>query len=110
MASSSRGSSTNVHTANSAGKLPWQCFSSVYCVNLDRRPERWNFMTEQFQRLRMPVQRWRAVDGKELDVQHMVDIGIIASQAPPRYQLPDDLKLFCTDLTDGGIGCALSHF
>lgn len=66
-------------------------------------------MQEQFSRLRMPVQRISAVDGKTLDVPHLAQIGIIAPEAMPRYYLPLEQKLFGTDLTDGGIGCALSH-
>lgn len=89
--------------------LPWRSFERIYCVNLDRRPERWTFMQDQFVRLRMPVQRWSAVDGQTLNVPHLAEVGIIAKEALPRYFLPNDQKLFGTDLTDGGIGCALSH-
>jgi len=78
-------------------------------MNLDRRPERWRFMQEQFAKLQMPVQRFSAVDGKTLDVPQLAEIGIIAKEALPRYFLPNEQKLFGTDLTDGGIGCALSH-
>lgn len=39
----------------------------------------------------------------------MAELGLIAKEALPRYFLPDEQKLFGTDLTDGGIGCALSH-
>ena len=35
--------------------------------------------------------------------------GVIAMEALPRYYLPDEQKLFGTDLTAGAIGCALSH-
>lgn len=66
-------------------------------------------MQRQFAALRMPVQRFSAVDGKTLDVPRLAEIGIIAKEAMPRYYLPLEQKLFGTDLTDGGIGCALSH-
>jgi len=89
--------------------LPWRSLERVYCVNLDRRPERWSFMQEQFARLRMPVQRWSGVDGRTIDVRHLAEVGIVAKEALPRYFLPLEQKLFGTDLTDGGIGCALSH-
>lgn len=92
-----------------ASALPWRCLAGVHCINLDRRPERWRFMQEQFKALQMPVQRWSAVDGRKIDVPKLADIGLIARDALPRYYLPDDQKLFGTDLTDGGIGCALSH-
>lgn len=66
-------------------------------------------MQEQFAHLQMPAQRWSAVDGQTLDVPHLAKVGIIAKEALPRYFLPNEQKLFGTDLTDGGIGCALSH-
>lgn len=66
-------------------------------------------MQSQFSRLRMPVQRWSAVDGRDLNVQHLAYVGLVAKEALPRYSLPAQQKLFGTDLTDGAIGCALSH-
>lgn len=66
-------------------------------------------MKEQFARLEIPVQRWSAVDGQKLDVEHLAEKGLIAQAALPRFYLPDEQKLFGTDLTRGGIGCALSH-
>lgn len=89
--------------------LPWKSLTHIYCVNLDHRPERWRFMQEQLARLRMPAQRWSAVDGRKLDIPHLAEVGIIAKEALPRYYLPNEVKLFGTDLTPGGIGCALSH-
>merc|ERR1719197_1084348 len=73
--------------------LPWASLEHIYCINLDRRPERWSFMQEQFARLRMPVQRWSAVDGKKLNVSHLAEVGIIAKEALPRYYLPNEQKL-----------------
>lgn len=89
--------------------MPWQSLRHVYCINLDRRPERWSFMQQQFTHLRLPVQRWSAVDGRTLDVPQLAEMGLVAKEAMPRYYLPDEQKLFGTDLTDGGLGCALSH-
>jgi len=89
---------------------PWgHLYYQAYCINLDRRPERWRFMQDQFNRLRMPVLRWPAVDGAGLNVPHLAELGIVAKEALPRYFLPEEQKLFGTDLTAGGIGCALSH-
>eukprot|EP00933_Yihiella_yeosuensis_P076825 TRINITY_DN8678_c1_g4_i1.p1 TRINITY_DN8678_c1_g4~~TRINITY_DN8678_c1_g4_i1.p1 ORF type:complete len:393 (-),score=53.26 TRINITY_DN8678_c1_g4_i1:145-1323(-) len=98
---SSRGASSRVDS--------WTSLAHIYCVNLDHRPERWSFMQAQFQRMQMPVERFSAVKGKDLDVPQLADIGLVAMEALPRYFLPDEQKLFGTDLTDGGIGCALSH-
>lgn len=88
---------------------PWRSVHRAYCINLDRRAERWAFMQKQFERLNLPVQRWSAVDGKSLDIPALADAGFIAQAALPRFHLPDEQKLFGTDLTRGGIGCALSH-
>jgi len=87
----------------------WGCFQKIWCMNLDRRPERWEFMVEQFLDLRMPVQRLSAVDGQTLDARKLAEQGLIAPSALLRYYLPAEQKLFGTDLTDGSIGCALSH-
>ncbi|CAJ1439285.1 unnamed protein product, partial [Effrenium voratum] len=89
--------------------IAWKSLAHIYCVNLDHRPERWDFMQRQFQRLRLPAQRFAAVDGRQLDVPDLAMNGIISMEALPRYYLPDEQKLFGTDLTDGAIGCALSH-
>jgi len=97
-----------VSTASIDGS--WSSMERIYCINLDKRPERWAFMQGQFSRHRMPVQRWSAVDGSTLDVPKLAQVGLVAKEALPRYFLPREQKLFGTDLTDGGIGCALSHF
>ncbi|CAE6964920.1 unnamed protein product [Symbiodinium natans] len=89
--------------------IGWQSLAHIYCMNLDHRPERWEFMQKQFQKLRMPVERFSAVNGRDLDVPELAMNGVIAMEALPRYYLPDEQKLFGTDLTAGGIGCALSH-
>jgi len=49
------------------------------------------------------------VDGRLIDVNRLVDGGLMRVEAFPRYFLPDDQKLFGVDLTAGGVGCALSH-
>eukprot|EP00929_Paragymnodinium_shiwhaense_P112699 TRINITY_DN80966_c0_g1_i1.p1 TRINITY_DN80966_c0_g1~~TRINITY_DN80966_c0_g1_i1.p1 ORF type:complete len:370 (+),score=43.62 TRINITY_DN80966_c0_g1_i1:47-1156(+) len=104
-----RAQASGADAASPEASLPWRSLEHIYCMNLDRRPERWEFMQKQFLRLRMPAQRLSAVDGKTLDVPRLAELGIIAPEAMPRYYLPLEQKLFGTDLTDGGIGCALSH-
>lgn len=42
--------------------------------NLDHRPERWDFMQRQFQQLRLPVERFSAVNGRQLDVPELAMI------------------------------------
>lgn len=89
--------------------LPWQQLRAVYCINLDRRPERWDFMCEQLAGLQMPARRWPGIDGRTLDVMALAAGGLVNAKALPRYFLPDEQKLFGVDLTAGGLGCALSH-
>lgn len=95
-----------------AGYRRWQCFAKIYCINLDDRPERWQFMERQFQDLQMPVQRWSAVDGRRLDFKALEDLvygGELSAEAVQRLFLPNQQKVFGMDLTPGAIGCALSH-
>lgn len=86
-----------------------ELFEDVYCINLDRRPERWEFMQQQFQRMGMQVRRFPAVDGSRLDIESLAKIGIVSDLARQRYLLPNSYKLFGFDLTAGAVGCALSH-
>lgn len=81
----------------------------VYCINLDRRPERWDFMQAQFRQLGLHCQRFPAVDGSKVDIETLSDLGIVTDLAKQRYLLPDSYKLFGFDLTPGAVGCALSH-
>lgn len=87
----------------------WAGFSGIYCINLDRRPERWRFMQKQLRHFRVSAERFSAVDGQKLEFGELVEGGLISVQAVPRFFLPDDEKVFGIDLTPGAIGCALSH-
>lgn len=87
----------------------WRDIQHVYCLNLDRRPERWSFMRRQFDRLQMTVQRWSAVDGQVLDLLELSRLGLVAKEALVRFCLPEEQKLFGTDITLGSMGRALSH-
>eukprot|EP00929_Paragymnodinium_shiwhaense_P096665 TRINITY_DN58344_c0_g1_i1.p1 TRINITY_DN58344_c0_g1~~TRINITY_DN58344_c0_g1_i1.p1 ORF type:complete len:398 (+),score=63.38 TRINITY_DN58344_c0_g1_i1:72-1196(+) len=88
---------------------PWKFLQGVYCINLDRRPERWNFMQKQFAALGLPARRFAAVDGRQVDITALAQGGLVSPKALPRFFMPDALKLFGCDLTPGGLGCALSH-
>ena len=57
----------------------------AYCVNLDRRSDRWDFFKNQISNLDLPIERFSAVDGSTLD-------------------LPAKLKPYV-----GAIGCKESH-
>ena len=59
-------------------------FKKIYCINLDRRPDRWEHASEQFQKFGINVERFSAIDHKQLD------------NIPPNIQ-------------SGAYGCTLSH-
>ncbi|CAE8679338.1 unnamed protein product, partial [Polarella glacialis] len=98
-------------TARANSSDAWQSLEHIYCVNLDRRPERWSFMQAQFQRLRMPAERFSAVDGRTLDVPHMAEIGLIAMEALPRWPWPEPWirKMFAPTYGADRIRSALIH-
>jgi GR25 family glycosyltransferase involved in LPS biosynthesis len=43
------------------------CFEKIYCVNLERRPERWDLCKEAFSQYNINVERYEAVDGTKHD-------------------------------------------
>lgn len=90
-------------------KDEWTSVQGTYCINLDHRQDRWAYMCQQFERLRLPVQRRRAVDGTRVDVFSLLAEGTLSAEAIQRLSLPDEEKAFGIDLTRGAIGCALSH-
>jgi glycosyl transferase family 25 len=57
----------------------------AYCINLRRRADRWAFMSEQFTRLDLEVERFEAIDGESLPPE------VVAAKRP------------------GGIACTMSH-
>lgn len=46
-------------------------FSKIYCINLDRRPDRWEQCVDEFKRNDVFVERVSAVDGKEFPKSRM---------------------------------------
>jgi GR25 family glycosyltransferase involved in LPS biosynthesis len=56
-----------------------------YCINLRRRPDRWRFMSQQFKRLGLEVERFEAIEGKRLSPD------VVGAKRP------------------GGIACTMSH-
>lgn len=67
-------------------------FDCVYCINLDRRLDRWEVAAEQFQRMGIEVERVSAVDGRLLQ-----DLPGSIMMAQSSAAIP------------GAVGCALSH-
>jgi hypothetical protein len=60
-------------------------FDKIYCINLDRRPDRWENVQKEFKRIGIEnVERFPAVDGKKLSINN-------------------------TSLVPGNVGCVLSH-
>jgi GR25 family glycosyltransferase involved in LPS biosynthesis len=41
-------------------------FAEIHCINLDRRPDRWEESIKEFDKHRLTVKRYKAFDGKEL--------------------------------------------
>lgn len=58
-------------------------FDHVYCINLDKRTDKWQACQEEFARIGLTnVERFSAVDGKKVDVESNLlpgEIGIIMS-------------------------------
>jgi GR25 family glycosyltransferase involved in LPS biosynthesis len=42
-------------------------FDKIYCLNLDRRIDRWAKVKSEFNRLNILVERWSAIDGENLE-------------------------------------------
>lgn len=45
----------------------------IYCINLDRRPDRWETASKFFAEQGLKVERWSAVDGQTLDFNYEVN-------------------------------------
>lgn len=77
-----------------------------YCINLDRRPDRWAEVQSQPGIKAMPnVQRFPGVDGKTLNIDNDARVSTLC-----RYNIKNNTRR-SHDLLDsiGGVGCALSH-
>lgn len=53
----------------------------IYCINLDRRPDRWGECEKIFNKHGLVVERFSAVDGKDIDKTHLLpgELGVIRS-------------------------------
>jgi len=58
-------------------------FDKIFCINLDKRIDKWLLSKKEFQKHDLIVDRFIAIEGN-----------------------PDKIK---THLTDGGVGCTISH-
>ena len=71
----------------------------LFVINLDRSPDRRQFMSEQFSRLRLHFEFCRAVDG-----------GALTERDLAPYDREKRWRAFGCDLTANEIGCYLSHY
>lgn len=78
----------------------------IWLINLDRRPDRLEAMQQQLSRLPCrQIHRLSAVDGRQLSDQD------IASMVHPtaQYSLQSNERTYHEELTQGAVGCYLSH-
>lgn len=84
-------------------------FDSIRCINLQRRPDRWQAFLLQQQPIPTTVQRYNAVDGNTISVLHKEEVQIewnatTNAKYDPHIQAP--MIKYCTM---GEVGCTLSH-
>lgn len=60
-------------------------FEKIYCINLDKRIDRWNQAKEEFDKNKLNIERVSGIDGSSLNL-----------------EFPEEIK-------EGAVGCALSH-
>lgn len=79
----------------------------MFCINLDRRPDRWqNFLYQPgVQRLGNQIKRWSALDGKHIDWKNDTNVSLICKRniLTKTRRAHEELE------SVGGIGCAYSH-
>jgi glycosyl transferase family 25 len=55
-------------------------FDKIYCINLDRRPDRWEASQREFDRIGIEVERFSAVDGANPDTSFVADTGLLPGE------------------------------
>jgi GR25 family glycosyltransferase involved in LPS biosynthesis len=99
----------------------------IYMINLDQRPEKWMFSTEQLRPYGIFPYRFSAVNGWELTLEEINDIGLkfypgmqggiqctsyrLDGNFEPSHEIMQNYgqTYFCHCLARGAIGCSLSH-
>ena len=99
----------------------------IYMINLDKRPEKFLLASEQLEKYGVYPYRFSAVNGWELSVEAIQDIGVkyspgmtpllstrYLSHEGKRIQSYEYMKdygktYFCHCMAPGGMGCSLSH-
>ena len=84
------------------------------CINLDKNKNKWvslkaSYMKSDLARANVPLWRFKAILGKQLDVD---TIGLLSPDARRKLQETEKngYRTHHHDLTRGGIGCFLSHW
>src|SRR5688572_498365 len=49
-------------------------FDKIFCINLDRRTDRWEESLKEFNKYNLDVERFPAIDGKELNLSDKVKL------------------------------------
>jgi glycosyl transferase family 25 len=65
-------------------------FDRIYCINLDRRVDRWNLVKEEFNKHSIMVNRYSAIDGNDLNLEVFSNPSVFE--------------------TVGQLGCLISHY
>uniref|UniRef100_A0A914KNM9 Glycosyl transferase family 25 domain-containing protein n=1 Tax=Meloidogyne incognita TaxID=6306 RepID=A0A914KNM9_MELIC len=76
-------------------------FDQIYLINLARRPERLNKMSQILRLVGMKFERFEAVDGQNLTKRQLDSLNFLPGYLDPNQRRP--MKL-------GEIGCFLSHY
>jgi hypothetical protein len=98
----------------------------IYTINLDKRPEKWQWTNQQLQPFGISPYRFSAVNGWELTLETINDLGVKFQQGmkggflgtsyldetfePIHGMIGNEGQTyFCHCMSRGAIGCALSH-
>jgi GR25 family glycosyltransferase involved in LPS biosynthesis len=78
----------------------------IYCINLDKRPDRYKFFMNQPGARELKIERFPAVDGSKLDIVNNPNI----SNAT-KYNILNKTRRSHGEIdTIGAIGCSMSHY
>lgn len=79
----------------------------MFCINLDRRPDRWQSFQSQpgVRRLGSQIKRWSAVDGKNIDWKNDENVSMVCKRNIQQKSRRAHEELESV----GGVGCAYSH-
>ncbi len=80
-----------------------------YCINLERRPDRWVSATEEFNKVGLSsIKKWSAVDGQTADFEQISKE--LFNKSWERYKDAFDYREISGGRPYSTAGCAFSHF